>query len=96
MTIIKNVCGFIKEKWECYIREWWVFHPALAFGAFVRPIIDLATTGQKYSMKEGVLLAFSFFAINLFFHIMWWYKNYLIEKEENRRKEARRKWESFE
>lgn len=93
MRIIKNVLFALKDKWEEFMRDFWMFHPVIAFGLFLRPIVEIST--EKYSTGEAIGIAITLFGLNLFFWLMWVYKKHLIKKEEERRKRVQKSWESF-
>lgn len=94
MKIIKNILLALKNKWEEFVRDFWMFHPVIAFGLFLRPIVEIST--EKYSTGEAIGIAISLFGLNLFFWLMWVYKKHLIKKEEERIKRNKEKWKSFE
>ena len=94
MTIIKNVLSWFKEKWEEFIRDFWLFHPVLAFGLYLRPIVEIST--KQYSTGEAIGLAFSLCGLNIFFWLMWCYRKHLIKKEEDRNRKNRERLESFD
>ena len=92
MTIIKIFFSAVKNKWEEFMRDFWMFHPILSFGLFLRPIVEIAQ--DQYSTGEAIGLAIMLFCLNAFFCLMWEYKKHLIKKEEKRRKRNRDMWEN--
>ena len=91
MTIIRNFFRDVKDKWEEFVRDFWMFHPILSFGLFLRPIVEIAQ--DQYSTGEAIGLAITFFFMNAFFCLMWEYKKHLIKKEKELRKRNRDRWE---
>ena len=83
MTAIKNVSTKIKKKFDHFLTEWYCFHPALTFGFFFRPLIEVIE--GKHTTGEAIALTLTFFGLNLFFNAIWSYRKFLIDKEENER-----------
>lgn len=81
MTTIKNVGTKIKKKFDHFLTEWYFFHPALTFGFFFDPLIEVIE--GKHTTGEAIALTFTFFGLNLFFNAIWSYRKFLIDKEKN-------------